>query len=278
MPFCSNCGAKLAPDSRFCSSCGAPVPAVEKPREMQRTFQVTGRPRLVVTHAAAGGLVEVKPGPVGQVTVDLKTERPEYLDWDFRQDGDTITVTCRQPFYRYLWAPFMGGLRADLLIATPPETDVDIEATLANIAVTGLSGSVASRASIGQVELRDCKGKLRARSETGRVLLLGVEGTVSASGAVGSIDFEGSLASGDNWFRTNTGTIHLTLLGEPDLVLEASTDLGRVTCDLELADAYIGERRCRGRIGAGAGKLIVEANLGSITITRRPTAKPQRST
>ncbi len=276
MPFCSRCGAELTPDSRFCSSCGAPVMAVEKPKEARRTFQLAGRPRVIVTHTAAGGLVEVKPGPLGEVTVSLETERLEYVDWDFKQDGETVTVTCRQPLHRLVWAPFMNGLRADLFITTPPETDLDVETTLGNIAVTGLSGAIVSRASIGQVELHECKGKLRARSETGRILLMGVEGVVSASSAIGSIVFEGSLASGDNWFKANTGSIRLTLLGDPDLAVEAVTDLGRVTCDLDLADAYSGERRCRGRIGAGTGRLTVEANLGSITITRGQVAPPRR--
>lgn len=268
MLYCRQCGAKLPKDARFCSACGTRVVSLDmESMERHRTLKVAGKPRVVVTNTAPGS-VEVKPGPNGEVTVDLDLRVPEDLDCNSLQDGDTITVTCRTKTRPWNWPSyiFRSGPRANVLVSVPAETDLNLENRAGRVAVTGVKGTIVAESSAGTLSIQDCEGTIKARTRAGSVNLKNVNGTVSARSSAGSIEFSGALSKSENWFRTNVGSIEITLQGEPDLTIEASTSLGRVTCSPELTDARYVRNQYTGQIGAGTGRLIAETKTGSITI------------
>jgi hypothetical protein len=271
MPYCRRCGAELPKDARFCPACGTPVVAPEmKPMEIRKTFKVTGKPKVVVTNIAPGS-VEVKSGPETEVTVDLDLRIPEDLDWNILQDGNVVTITCRSRVSPFLGWPkyiFSGGPRANILVSVPAQTDLNLENRAGRVTVTGVKGTIVAESSAGTVSMQDCEGTVKARTKAGSVELENVNGTISARSSAGSIRFTGALSKGENWFRTNVGRIELTLRGEPDLTVEASTRIGRVTCGPELTDLRYERGQYVGRIGAGTGRLIAETKTGSITIRR----------
>jgi len=271
MSYCRRCGAELPKDARFCPACGTPVVAPEmKPMETRKTFKVAGKPRVVVTNIAPG-LVEVKSGPETEVTVDLDLKIPEDLDWNISQDGNVVTVTCRARSFSIFGWPlyiFSGRPRANIHVSVPAETDLNLENRAGRVTVKGVKGTIVAESSAGTVNMEDCEGTVKARTKAGSVELENVNGTISARSSAGSIRFTGALSKGENWFRTNVGRIELTLQGEPDLIVEASTRIGRVTCSPELTDLRYERGRYVGRIGAGTGRLIAETKTGSITIRR----------
>ncbi len=271
MPYCRQCGVELPTDARFCPSCGTPVAVAKiKPVETHRTLKVTGKPKVVVTNIAPGS-VEVKAGPAAEVTVDLDLRRPEDFDWNISQDGNTVTVTCRSRVPSLFGLPMhviWTRARANIVVSVPKQADLSLENRVGGIAVSGVKGAIEVDSATGRVSMQDCEGIVRARSRTGSLNLENVNGTVSVRGATGSIKFGGVLSKGENWFRTSTGSIELELRGEPDLTVEASTTLGRITCSPELADARYERGVYKGRIGAGAGRLIAETKTGSIRISR----------
>lgn len=288
MPYCRNCGAKVPEDARFCPSCGAPITVLEtKPVQTRQTLKVTGKPKVVVTNNAPG-IVEVKSGSDGEVVVDFDIREPEDLDWKISQEGNVVTVTCRAKFLPFHWPRyvFSGGPRANILVTAPAEADLDVEARLDRVAVSGIRGNIEANSSVAKVKIQNCEGTVKATAKTGPVELENVKGTISVQNTTGPIDlenvngtvsvqnttgpirFSGALSKGENWFKTTTGSIQITLRGEPDLTVEAFTRLGRVTCSPELADARCVRGQCTGRIGAGTGKLIAETETGSITIRR----------
>jgi len=288
MPYCKNCGTKLPEDARFCPTCGAPVAAPEaRPMETHRTLKVVGKPKVVVTNTAPGS-VEVKSGPKGEVAVNVDLKVPEDLDWNISKEGNIVTVTCRARVHPLHWSSyfFSGGPRADVLVSVPAETDLDLEARFERVSVIGVKGNIVVESSLAKLSMQDCEGTVKATARTGPVDLKNVNGTVTVRNTTGPIDLEnvngtvsvhnstgpirftGALSKGENWFRTTTGSIELTLRGEPDLTVEASTRLGRVTCSPELTDARYERGLYRGRIGAGTGRLIAETTTGPITIRR----------
>jgi len=271
MPYCRRCGAKLPKNSRFCPACGTPVVAPEiKPMETHRTLKVTGKPKVVVTNIAPGS-VEVRSGPEAEVTVDLDLRIPEDLDWNILQDDNVVTITCRSrvsPFFGWPKYVFSGGPRANILVSVPAETDLNLENRAGRVTVTGVKGTIVAESSAGTVSMQDCEGTIKARTKAGSVNLENVNGTISVRSSAGSIRFTGALSKGENWFRTSVGRIELTLRGEPDLTVEASTRIGRVTCSPELTDLRYERGQYVGRIGAGTGRLIAETKTGSITIRR----------
>jgi DUF4097 and DUF4098 domain-containing protein YvlB len=270
MPYCRKCGAELPKDARFCPACGTPVTEpITKPIETHKTLKVTGKPKVVVTNIAPGS-IEVKKGPDGEVTVDLDLIEPEDLDCNIAQDGNMVTATCRSKVHPFHWPKyiFSRGPKADILVSVPEKTDLNLENRAGEINVIEVKGTLAAESSAGAITIQNCEGTIKARTRAGAVDLEDVNGTVSAQSSAGSIKFEGTLSKGENWFRTSVGSIEITLKGEPDLTVEASTRLGRVTCTPELTDAHFERGQYIGRIGAGTGRLIAETRTGSIVIHR----------
>lgn len=288
MPYCKRCGAQVPEDANFCPKCGASVTAVEaKPAETHQIFKVTGKPKVMVTHTAPG-FVDIKTGPQGQVTVDMDLKVPEDLDCSASQEGNTITVICRFRTHVFHWASYFlwRGPRADITVSVPQETDLDMETRLDQAEIKGVKGNIIATSSVAKLNIQDCEGAIKAvakigsinlrnvngvisvRSSVGSVDLENVNGTVSVHNSTGSIRFSGALSKGENWFRTSTGSIDLTLSGEPDLTVEASTRLGRITCTPELTNARYERGLYTGQVGAGTGRLIAEATTGSIVIRR----------
>lgn len=286
MPYCSKCGAELTADANFCSKCGTPVAKGEvMPATRHQTFKVTGKPKVVIVNRAPGK-VDVKAAGEGEVTVDLDLREPDDLEFNTSQEGNTVTVRCRALVHPFRWPGYFasGGPRADITVAVPVETDLDVETSLDQITVMGIKGSVKVETSVarvilenlegivdvdgrtGLIELRSVNGTVNVDSTTGPVTLENVNGTVSVRNTTGPIRFTGSLSNGENWFRTSTGPIDLALTGKSDLAVEAYSRLGRVTCTPELTDARYERGQYVGRIGSGTGKLIAETKTGSITI------------
>jgi hypothetical protein len=229
---------------------------------------VTGRPKVIVTNTAPGS-VKAKSGPEGEVTVDLDLRLPENLDCSVSQDNNVVTVNCRGKAGFWGWPSYIFGgfgLKADIFISVPAESDLDVETRVGDISVTDVEGTIGAESSAGTVRIHECKGNVRARTRAGFVGIEDVDGTVSARSSAGSIKFSGVLSKGENWFRTSVGSIDLSLRGQPDLTLEASTRLGSIRCIPELADAYHRYNQYTGRVGAGTGRLIVETKTGSIAI------------
>lgn len=270
VPYCRRCGADLPKDARFCPACGSSVAVEMKPLETRRIVKVTGKPKVVVTNTAPGSVV-VNADSKAEVTVELNLRRPEDLDWDILQDGNTVTVTCRSRVPSVFSWPMhflSAGPRANIIVSVPKEADVDLENRIGGIVVSGVKGTLAVDSATGKVSMQDCEGSVKARTRTGSVNLENVNGTVSVRNSTGSIKFGGVLSKGENWFSTGTGSIELVLRGEPDLTVEASTRLGRVTCSPELAETRFTRGVYTGRIGAGTGKLIAETKTGNIRISR----------
>jgi len=286
MPYCRKCGAELPADANFCAKCGTPVAEGEAvPARQHQTLKVAGKPKVVIVNRAPGH-VDVKAAGEGEVTVDLDLKEPEDLDWNVSQEGNTVSIKCRALVHPFRWPHYFvsGGPRADITVSVPKEADLELDASLDQVTVNGIKGTATVESSVAKVFIENCEGTIKANgktgaidlqnitgavtvdSTTGPVTLENVNGTVSVHNTTGPIRFVGALSSGENWFRTSTGSIELKLTGKSDLTVEAYSHLGRVTCIPELADARYERGQYMGRIGAGTGKLIAETQTGSITI------------
>jgi DUF4097 and DUF4098 domain-containing protein YvlB len=235
--------------------------------ERHHVFKVTGKPKVVITNIAPGS-VKVKPGSEGEVTVDLDLRVPEDLHCNISQDKNVVTVNCRVRAGFWGWPSyiFRSGPRANIFVSVPLEVDLDLETRAGRISVAGVKGIIIAESSAGTVSVKECKGAIKARTRAGSVKLEDVDGVISARSSAGSIKFSGVLSKGESWFRTSVGSIDISLQGQPDLTVEASTSLGRIRSIPELADAYYKGNQYIGRIGTGTGRLIVETKTGSITI------------
>lgn len=267
MAYCRQCGVELPEDARFCPACGTRVVSETKPVEQHHVFEVTGKPKVVVTNIALGS-VKVKTGSEGEVTVDLELRIPEDIDCNVSQDENAVTVNCRSRVGFWAWPSYIlrTGPKANIVVSVPAETDLDLETRAGRIAVAGVKGTISVESSAGTLKIQDCEGTIKARTRAGSVNLEKTRGTVSARSSAGSIRFLGVLSRGESWFRTSVGSIDISLQGQPDLTIEASASLGSIRCIPELANAYHTRNQYKGRIGDGTGRLIAETKTGTIVI------------
>ncbi len=273
MAYCNKCGAELAADASFCHKCGAPVGgAATVSPETHQVFKVEGTPRIVIRSTVGSGSVQVKTGTSKEVTVDLKLKGPEHLGYDVAQTGHDILVRVWprvHPAVSWFYYLGTGVPRADITVITPPESDVEIDSALSEISLTGLKGNLAAESAVSTVHVGDCEGRLKARSRTGSVEIQNFKGNATAKSNVGSIIFSGSLTGqGENYFRTNVGSIQLSLRGSHDLTVELLSNIGGITCTPELAEMRRDYGRYIGKMGAGTGRLIGQTNTGTITLTQ----------
>jgi hypothetical protein len=267
MAFCSRCGAELAADARFCHKCGAPVATTASPAELHRVLKVSGKPRIVIKQRVPG-IVEVKPGAVGEVTIDIEPKPPETVSWDVSQDGDVIAIYFRiRDVFDWPGHFFSGSPRTNIHVAVPSESDLDIRNRVDRVSVTGVNGMLVVESSAGGISMQNCTGVIQVRTRAGGIELGNIRGTVSAETSAGQITFSGSLSKGENGFRTRVGDINLALQGEHDLRVEGYATVGKVTVSPELEGARYDGREYVGRIGAGIGRLVAETTAGSITIS-----------
>jgi len=238
-----------------------------KPAERHHALKVSGRPRVVVTNIAPGS-VEVKTGSEDEVIVDLDLRLQEDLNCNVSQDDNVVTINCsvRDEFRNWPAYIFTSRPVANILLSVPAESDLDIENRAGDIVVSDVKGTIAAESSAGVINIRGCKGTVKARTRAGSVNFENVDGTITARSSAGSIKFSGDLSNGESWFRTSIGSIDISLKGQPDLTVEASTTIGNIRCIPELADAHYRRNQYTGRIGAGKGRLIAETKTGSITI------------
>ncbi len=273
MSFCSKCGATLAEDAQFCHKCGTPVRGAKAvPPEVHQVYKVEGTPRIVVRTSVGGGSVVMKSGGAGSVDVDLKLRGPEHLGYDLSQNGREILVRVwplLHPAVSWFYHLGTGVPRADITIMAPAESDVEIDGAVSDISVSGLKGNLAAESAVSSIRFENCGGRLKARSRTGSLEIENFKGDVTARSNVGSINFSGSLTGqGENYFRTNVGSIQLTLRGQHDLTAELLSNIGGIVCTPELTDARRDYGRYQGKIGTGTGRLLAQTNTGSITLTQ----------
>jgi hypothetical protein len=264
--YCRQCGGKLPEDARFCPTCGTKVAPETKPAGMHRILKTKGKPKVVVENFSPGS-IEAKHGSEGQVDIDLDLRTPEDVDYNVSQDADLIRITCRMK-YSWSWPSYIFEPRpkADIFISVPNETDLELENRAGRIAISGIKGVLSAESSAGAISVRDCEGTIKTRTKAGSINLRNVNGTVTAHSSAGSITFKGTLSETDNWFRSKLGSIDITLDKKAGLQVEASTNLGTIKCIPELTEVRYEHGRQIRQIGTGKGKLVVETNLGSITI------------
>jgi hypothetical protein len=267
MTYCRHCGAELSKDDNFCSNCGARIIQATEHIEKHHVLNVAGKPKVTVTNIVPGS-IKVESGSDSEVKVDLDLRVPEHLECNISQDKNDIKVICRVKTGFRDWPSyiFRTGPRANILISVPSEADLDLENRAGRIGVFNVKGDIVAESSAGSINFKECKGTIKTRTRAGSVNFENVDGTVIARSSAGSLKFSGALSEGENWFRTSVGSINISLHEQPNLTVEAVTNLGSIRCIPELTDAYHRRGHYTGRIGVGKGRLIAETRTGSITI------------
>ncbi len=271
MAFCARCGKELTPNANFCYFCGASVDG--SPQLTHYSFKVTGTPRIVVNNHSAGS-IEVSEGATqDEVAVDFELRQPDFHECNAVQSENLVTVRCGTARGEF-WPAAMAGPRANISVKVPRQVaGLELSCRFGGIGVSGVQGALAAETLTGDIRLRDCEGGfIDARAKAGPIALENVNGRISARVSAGPISYSGCLSPGASWFGTRVGNIELTLLGDLNLAIDASSRVGRVNIDPALSatqfrsEQYIVGHRVSLIVGTGANKLLAETRTGSISI------------
>ena len=212
------------------------------------------------------GRIIVNPGTAGTVRVLATLRKPDDLEYETIQDGDTISVVAKGESLGIF--NFGQSPGADIEITAPSNTRVELRTSNGRVEVYGMQQSGTVRTSNGKIVMQDVTGDYDLSTSNGGVTIARASGTFAVETSNGRIEFDGQLApGGDNRMATSNGSIAITLLGTPSVNLDASTSNGSVTTKLPFLTTSTGdEDHLVGTIGTGESDLFVRTSNGSVTI------------
>jgi hypothetical protein len=199
-----------------------------------------------VTGDAAAAAVALRAElSVRGVTQEEADANLELLAIAHERDGGTLRVRGDYPRDRLAnRSPSFA-----FTLTVPPRTGVRLVSHNGDLHAAGIEGNAALETHNGDVDATLRTNRLAVASHNGDVDL-----RVDGAGAL-----DGTVAS-------HNGDVTLTLAGTIGTRVEAATHNGRVTPPANAADATSGRRRFAGRLGDGAGRLLVETHNGDVVI------------
>jgi DUF4097 and DUF4098 domain-containing protein YvlB len=228
------------------------------------SFVVGESPSVVVS--GGNGSITVNPGTDGTVRVQATLRKPDDVEYEIAQEGNTISVEAtvkRRGFFNFGESP-----GAEIEVTAPPNTRVELRTSNGRVEVHGMHQSGTVRTSNGAIVVEDVTGDFDISTSNGGVSIARARGTFDVETSNGRIEFDGELASGgDNRMTTSNGSVEIRLQGTPSVQLDASSSNGSVTTRLPILTKSPGdERHVEGTIGAGDAELFVRTSNGSVMV------------
>lgn len=267
-----------------------PAHATERNNVWDRTYEITGKPALVLDsddfsihvstwdRKAIGVHIEHHGWSWGPSSQGLRVQSS--------QSGDQIRVTVREPGS---WIGFHSST-ALIEVQVPAEVDLDIRTSDGRVEIAPVTGRVAVQSSDGSVVLQGVHGDTHVRTSDGSIDAKGMDGRLYASTDDGSIRVKGrfdtlELRTGDgrifadaakgsamreSWMlESSDGPLTLRIPPDLDADLDARTGDGRIAFDLPVTvSGSMNRRDVHGRLNRGGPPLRLRTSDGSIRIER----------
>jgi DUF4097 and DUF4098 domain-containing protein YvlB len=269
-------------------------PAHGASERVEKQFNVTGRP-VVVIHNVASGRIEVKSWKNAHEVDIVGTQASNKIAFEIEQAGDRVDVNANildasaQPL----------ELEANLQLTVPEETELQLKTETGLIYVEQVNGDMKLESYGGEVHLKEvsgyvivkttsgslvctqCAGKLDFSSISGNAQLLQPTlSNVNVMTTTGNILFDGAFVrTGLYSMRSGKGLVEVRFSSNDSFDLQAQTSTGFV--DNRAADflkpdnhkvrSYASKviHGFVGTVGAGLAKVELSSYSGTIRIMRR---------
>lgn len=240
----------------------------------------------------------------GRVNV-VATDGPAVLDLTrvgsepirVEQRGGHLSVALRHhprwPSLAWWLGQINRRYRADVSIAVPAATTVDLKLTAGAVVASGLRAETRVELTSGKITLMGLAGRTTATLVSGPVEALGVDGDLTLETVSGELILADSSAErvhartvsgaitcdlsnprhSEIRLATTSGAVTVRVREDSDLTVALHTRSGRITsafAGVPGADRHGGRRDSQGVIGAGGGKLWADSASGSIALLARP--------
>ena len=276
--------------------------------EVNKSFTVNGRANVRVdtndgsVRVTSGDTKEV------QFRVEYQGyELNKNLRVDTRQDGDRVELVARvSGHWSFKWGVNSRRLHIEVLMPKTGDLQVStgdgaVEASSVdgNIAIStgdgsvkasGLTGTVDLHTGDGSISVEGLRGDVRLRTGDGSIEARGLDGKVNADSGDGHIKLEGrfdslNIRTGDGsvearadngsrmnagWnIRTGDGSVDMTLPGDLQANIDASTSDGRISLGMPVTvEGSFSNSQIHGKMNGGGQPLVIHTSDGSIRLNK----------
>ena len=221
----------------------------------------------IVHLSNSSGQTTVRAGASDQVRVEAirhywTTSEPPQVALRPTAGALTVEVTQNQR------SPAATTAYVDYVIDAPSFAGADLGSTSGDLAVSGLSGSIAVHTTSGDITLADLGGPVTVESTSGRIRGTGVTHIASARSFSGTIDLGGRFGA-DATVATTSGDVTLRLEPGTSVRIEASSLSGTVRISGPGMPTTRDSRSQSVTLGSGAALIQVRTTSGSIALLSR---------
>jgi hypothetical protein len=258
--------------------------------EWTKSYSVSGRARVHVD--SNDGSVRVTTGDSKQVefrVIYTGYTLDKNLNINSRQEGDQVEVSARlRNSMNWGWGGVHRTLRIEVHMPRNADLNVDtgdgsVEAEAINgsldvhtgdghIRVQGAKGDIRLRTGDGSIEGHDLDGKLEATTGDGHVTLDGRFDGLNIKTGDGSINARANPGSKleNSWsVRTGDGSVDMSLPGDLQANIEASTNDGRISLGIPVTvEGSFSTSQIHGKMNGGGQPLTIHTGDGSIHLSK----------
>jgi hypothetical protein len=289
LPFAGGRLAKLAGIATLAMAATSFSAARVQAEEWTKSYTISGRAHVRVD--TNDGTVRITTGDSKQIEFRVVYDGyklDKNLSINSRQDGDQVELSARVHNSNFFNWNVHKTLRLE--VHMPREADLNVEtgdgsveaqALTGNlnihtgdghIRVDGAKGDIRLRTGDGSIEGRDLDGRLDADTGDGHVTVEGRFDALNIKTGDGSINARASAGSkmGSGWtIRTGDGSVDMTLPGDLQANIEASTNDGRISLGIPVTvEGTFSTSKISGKMNGGGQQLTIHTGDGSIHLSK----------
>jgi hypothetical protein len=290
LPFSKRTLGRLAGLATLAFVAGSLAAGSARAEEWTKSYSVSGRARVHVE--SNDGSVRVTTGDSKQVefrVIYTGYTLDKNLSINSRQEGDQVEVSARlRNSMNWGWGGVHRTLRIEVHMPRNADLNVDtgdgsVEAEAINgsldvhtgdghIRVQGAKGDIRLRTGDGSIEGHDLDGKLEATTGDGHVTLDGRFDGLNIKTGDGSINARANPGSKleNSWsVRTGDGSVDMSLPGDLQANIEASTNDGRISLGIPVTvEGSFSTSQIHGKMNGGGQPLTIHTGDGSIHLSK----------
>jgi hypothetical protein len=258
--------------------------------DVTKNYTITGR---------ANVHIDTNDGSVRISTSDSKTVqfRVEYEGYELdknlhiesKQDGDRVELIARVTGH-WGWSWGHNTRKLHIEVQMPRNGDVDahtgdgsVNASAINgnvsvntgdgsIKASSLTGTIVLHTNDGSINADTLKGDLRIHTGDGSIEARDLDGKLDADtgdGSVNTLVLPGSKMSGSWSIRTGDGSVDLSLPGDFQANIDASTGDGHISVGLPVTvEGTFSNSQLHGKMNGGGQPLTIHTGDGSIRLSK----------
>ena len=290
LPLAGGRMAKLAGIATLAVAAAASTAGNVQAEEWTKSYTISGRAHMRVD--TNDGAVRVTTGDSKQIELRVIYEGYKLdrnLSINSRQEGDQVELSARvHNSMNWGW----GGLHRTLRLEVhmPREADLNIETGDGSVEAQALTGSLNIHTGDGHIRVDGARGDIRLRTGDGSIEGRDLDGRLEADTGDGHVTVEGrfdalNIKTGDGsinarasagsklanaWtIRTGDGSVDMSLPGDLQANIEASTNDGRISLGIPVTvEGTFSTSKISGKMNGGGQQLTIHTGDGSIHLSK----------